>query len=153
MAILSETGHLLWNLDSTVDNGTNISGSINGTAATGSGQNLTANGVTVKYTGSASNQNVGTVNLTIGFGELLDRALFNMTDSFDGYLSYKMESLQQNITNYTNQISGMEDFITRKAENLTARFVRMEKAISTMQNQSNWLAGQINNLPNYYSNM
>ncbi len=140
---IAETGHLLWTADLTVNNGADISGTINGGAAAGSGQNLTYNGITVKYTGSDSNQNVGTVNLSIGFSDLLDRFLFNITDPIDGYLAFKVKSLQQNITNYTNQIEDMEAFIERKAANLTARFVRMETAISILQNQSNWLAGQL----------
>lgn len=148
---IAETGHLLWTEDLTVDNGADITGTINGGAATGSGQNLTYNGVTVRYAGSASSQDVGTVNLTIGLSELLDRALFNITDPIDGYLAFKVESLQQNITSYTDQIEEMEDFIDRKMENLTARFVRMEMLISTLQNQSDWLANQINSLPDYFS--
>lgn len=143
---ITETSHLLWSSDATVDNGTDISGTINGEAAAGSGRNLTYNGVTIQYTGSDSNQNVGTVNLTIGLSELLDRALYNITDSIDGYLSYKIESLQQNITSYTTQIEEMEDFIDRKMENMTARFVRMETVLNKLQTQSTWLAGQIENL-------
>ncbi len=143
---IAETGDLLWSGDTTVDNGADISGTINGEAAVGSGRNLTYNGVTVQYTGSASNQDVGTVNLAIGVSELIDRALFNITDSIDGYLAFKIDSLQQNITNYTTQIDEMEDFIDRKMENMTARFVRMETAISSLQTQSNWLSSQINSL-------
>lgn len=146
---IAETGHLLWNADTDVNNGADISGTINGQAATGSGQNLTYNGVTVKYSGTAIDQNVGTVNLTIGLSELLDRILFNMTDPIEGYLSFKVKSLEQNITNYTNQIEDMEGLIDRRAKIMTAKFVAMEKAISTLQNQSSWLASQIENLYNF----
>jgi flagellar hook-associated protein 2 len=148
---IAETGHLLWNTDTTVDNGADISGTINGEAATGSGRNLTYSGVTVQYTGSASGQNVGTVNLTIGLGELLDRALYDITDSIDGYLTFKLDSLQESVTGYTTQIEEMEDFIDRKMDNLTARFVRMETALSKMQTLSSWLTGQLSSLTDYSS--
>jgi flagellar hook-associated protein 2 len=133
----------------TINLGSDVAGTINGEAATGSGQVLTGNsgdanvdGLVVKYTGSATGS-IGTVKLTLGVAELFDRALFAMTDSFDGYIAFKQESLQDSITSYTTQIGEMEARLERKREQLLNSFIKMELALQQIQSQSSWLAGQL----------
>jgi flagellar hook-associated protein 2 len=75
--------------------------------------------------------------------ELFDRALFAMTDSFDGYIAFKQESLQDSITSYTTQIGEMEARLERKREQLLNSFIKMELALQQIQSQSSWLAGQL----------
>jgi flagellar hook-associated protein 2 len=130
--------------------GLNVVGTINGETATGSGQTLTgaadnANtaGLSVKYTGATSGIDAGTVNLTLGVAELFDRALFNITDSIEGYVGFKQESLQDNIDSFETQIEQMEARLNLKMEMMINRFVAMELTLSKLQSQSNWLAGQI----------
>lgn len=129
--------------------GVDVAGTINGEAATGSGQVLSGNagdanvdGLVIKYTGSATGS-IGTVKLTLGVAELFDRALFAMTDSFDGYIAFKQESLQDSITSYTTQIGEMEARLERKREQLLNSFIKMELALQQIQSQSSWLAGQL----------
>jgi len=132
--------------------GLNLSGTINGETATGSGQTLTgaadnANtaGLSVKYTG-ATNGDAGTVKLTLGVAELFDRTLFNITDPVDGYVGFKQKSLQNNIESFTTQIGEMEARLDLKMEAMVNRFVVMETALSKLQTQSNWLTSQINSM-------
>ena len=40
----------------------------------------------------------------------------------------------------------MEDRLDQKMERLTLQFITMERIVSTLKNQSNWLTSQINNL-------
>jgi flagellar hook-associated protein 2 len=93
---ISEDNHLLWSSDQTVNNGNDVAGTMNGEAATGHGQVLTGNtgnasteGLSVTYTGTSDNVDAGTVKLTIGTADLFDRTLFNITDSYSGYVYFK----------------------------------------------------------------
>ena len=135
--------------------GQNVAGTINGETATGSGQNLTgatgnANtaGLSIKYTGTANGADAGTVKLTLGLAALLDNTLFNITDSVSGYVPFKQKSLQDSADSFATQISEMEARLARKQEMMVNRFVAMEMALSKIQNQSNWLTGQINSASN-----
>ena len=152
---IHQNGNLLWTGgDQTVNNGVDVSGTINGEAATGAGQVLTGNsgeatidGLVVKYTGDAVGD-VGTLTLTFGVAELFDRALFSITDAYEGYVAFKQDSLQDQISNIGDQIEDMEELLARKQEQMVSKFVAMELTLSRMQNQSNWLAGQISALYN-----
>ncbi|MBW2339998.1 MAG: flagellar filament capping protein FliD [Deltaproteobacteria bacterium] len=148
---ISETADLLWtDGDQTVSNGVDVTGTINGEAATGSGQVLTGDdgeanvdGLVVKYTGTSTGD-LGTIKLTLGAAELFDRALYNMTDDYEGYIAFKQDSLQDRVEDFEDQIKEMEARLDRKMEQMINRFVAMEIALSKIKNQSEWLAGQIN---------
>jgi flagellar hook-associated protein 2 len=147
---MSEDNHLLWNSDQTVNNGKDVAGTINGEAATGHGQVLTGNtgnanteGLSVKYTGTSDNVDAGTVKLTIGTADLFDRALFNITDSYSGYVYFKETSLQNSIDNFQTRIDQMNAQLDQKKQQMINEFVAMETALSNIQNQSNWLLGQL----------
>jgi len=135
-----------------VNNGLDVEGTIKGEAATGSGQTLTGNsgeanvgGLAIRYSGSSTGI-AGNVTLTLGIAELFYRTLFNITDSFEGYLDFKQESLQNSINGYETQIEQMEARLEKKMEMMINRFVAMETALAKMQSQSNWLSSQIDGL-------
>ncbi len=48
------------------------------------------------------------LNLTLGTAELFDRVLFNITDSYEGYVAFKQDSLQDNIDSFETKIEEME---------------------------------------------
>jgi flagellar hook-associated protein 2 len=155
--ILESRNDGLWNQDTTINanNGEDVAGTINGEAATGSGRVLTGAegepnvaGLAVKYTGTAENVDVGEVKLTVGVAELFDRALFNITDPYDGYVSFKQESIQDSISGFETQIEQMEGQLERKMQRMIDRFVAMETAISNMQSLSAWLSAQLETLKN-----
>lgn len=146
---ISATGNL--GLDNDTFTGLDVAGTINGEAATGAGQVLTGNdnetnidGLVVKYTGTAEGIDAGTILLTVGVAELFDRALFNITDPYEGYVAFKEDSLQISIDDFGTQIENMEAFLNRKMETMINRFVMMEMALNEIQTQSDWLAGQLN---------
>ncbi|MCL5807308.1 MAG: flagellar filament capping protein FliD [Deltaproteobacteria bacterium] len=131
--------------------GLDVTGTINGETATGSGQTLTGavgnantDGLSIKYTGTTNNIDAGNVMLTLGIAALLDNTLFDITDSVSGYASFKQESLQDSVDSYATQISEMEARLALKQEAMVNRFVAMEMALSKIQSQSSWLTGQIN---------
>ncbi|MGQ9653171.1 MAG: flagellar filament capping protein FliD [Thermodesulfobacteriota bacterium] len=132
--------------------GTDVAGTINGEAATGRGRTLTGDqgqpnvdGLAISYTGTSTGE-VGSVTLTLGVAETLYRALFSITDSFEGYLAYKQDSLQATIDRLGTQIDEMEQRLDQRMRSLVAKFVAMEKALGVLQNQSSWLARQIETL-------
>jgi len=150
---ISETADLLWSGNQTVANGENVAGTINGEAATGSGQILTGDegetnveGLAVLYSGTAENIDAGTVKLTVGTADLFSRSLYYITDIYEGYVDFKLDSLQDQIDDYETKMAAREALLERRKENLVNRFVMMETALSRIQNQSAWLQSQINNL-------
>ncbi len=133
----------------TVDNGQDLAGTINGETATGSGQTLTGDsdaeniaGLVIKYTGSSTG-NVGNIKFTTGVGELFDRALYNITDSYEGYVSFKQDSLSEHIGNIEDELEEMNARLDLKMEAMINRFVAMELALSKIQSMSSWLSGQL----------
>jgi flagellar hook-associated protein 2 len=136
-----------------------VAGTINGEAATGHGQVLTGNtgnanteGLSVLYTGTATGD-AGTVKLTIGTADLFDRTLFNITDPYSGYVSFKETSLQDSINNFQTEIDQMNAQLDQKKQQMTNEFVAMETALNTIQNQSNWLLGQLNAAANGWKSL
>ena len=150
--VIQQQNKLLWDEDfPTVIQGLDVTGTINGEAATGVGQLLTGDsgeanvdGLSVTYTGSTDDTDAGTVTLTLGVAELYDRALFNISDNIEGYVPFKIESLGSSITSFQTQVDEMEAQLEQKREQLTNRFVQMELALQKITSQSNWLAGQLN---------
>lgn len=80
--------------------------------------------------------------LFAGAAELYDTALYNITDSFDGYVSFKQQSLQGSIKGFTTQIEEMNARLERKREVMINQFIQMELALQKIQSQSNWLTSQ-----------
>lgn len=137
-------------IDGTVT-GQDVAGTINGETATGAGRVLTGNSgnantaaLSVRYTGSSNDVDAGTIRLTLGVADLVDRSLYSITDPSEGYTYFKEDSLQNSIDGFGVQIEQMEARLDRKMETMINRFVAMELALSKIQSQSNWLSGQIN---------
>ena len=133
----------------TVDNGQDVAGTINGESATGSGQYLTGDdgepntdGLVIKYTGSTTGE-AGNIQITVGVAELFDRALFSITDSYEGYVAFKKDSLSERISNLEDKIEEMDARLEQKMETMINRFVAMELALSKIQSMSSWLSSQI----------
>jgi flagellar hook-associated protein 2 len=141
------------------DAGVDVAGTINGEAATGSGQVLTgaapAEGETTSVEGlsvsvtltpaqlASQGETQGNVKITIGVAEQFDRELYGITDPIDGYVSFKQDSLQNSINSFETQIENMEASLNRKMETMINRFVAMELALAKIQNQGQWLSAQI----------
>jgi len=135
-----------------VDNGRDVAGTINGEAASGVGQILTGNdgeanvdGLVLKYTGTSTGE-IGNLKLTLGTAELFSRVLFSITDPYEGYVTFKQDSLKDSMAQFDTRIQETEDRLDKKMEMMVNRFVAMEKALSMIQSQSQWLGSQINSL-------
>ena len=118
--------------------------------ASGSGEALTgisgdAKGLILQYSGTA-NGAVGSFTLTLGLAELLNRSLYGITDATYGFLPDKLETIQNTIDGYDEDIARMEAQVDQKMADLEMRFIAMETALSTLRSQSDWLSGQINSM-------
>ncbi|MCD6569364.1 MAG: flagellar filament capping protein FliD [Deltaproteobacteria bacterium] len=117
---------------------------------TGAGQTLTGDDdqdvedLVIKYTGSTT----GTFDFDFitGVGEKMDRALYYMTDPYDGYVAGKQDALDTQMDRIDDRIDAAEDRLSRKEEILMNQFVMMERLISQLQSQQQWLTSQINSL-------
>jgi flagellar hook-associated protein 2 len=89
---------------------------------------------------------VGSLTLTLGVGELLNRSLYHITDSTYGFLTDKLDTIQKTIQNYDEDIARMQTQTDQKMADLENRFIAMETALSTMKSQSDWLSAQISSL-------
>ena len=147
---VSESGDLLWAAgDQTANNGLDVAGTIDGKTATGNGQVLTGNsgqtgidGLVLRYTGTSTGA-IGSIKLTMGVAELFDRSLYQITDSVSGYLTYKTQSIQDEIDSESTNITEMEARLSQKKERLTNQYVAMETLLSKIKNQGDWLTSEI----------
>jgi flagellar hook-associated protein 2 len=118
--------------------------------ATGTGETLTgesgnAKGLVVRYSGTATGS-VGSMTLTFGIAELLDRQVYSIADPTYGFISDKEDTIQDTISNYDKQIAKMQARIDRKMEDMEARFIMMETTLSRLQSMSSWITAQASSL-------
>lgn len=126
--------------------GEDIEGTINGEPAVGTGQylvgkdtNSTSAGLQIQYTGTALGQ-VGVLNFTRGLSSIMTGSIFNVTDSGNGLLTATTKSVQSQIDDLTDQISSTQDRLTIREQTIRAKFLAMEQAMSTLQQQQAQLA-------------
>jgi flagellar hook-associated protein 2 len=62
----------------------------------------------------------------------------------DGFVANKEATIQNTIDRLGGRITTMEERIDQKMMVLMNQFIAMEQAMSTLQSQSDWLAGQLN---------
>lgn len=134
--------------------GADVEGTINGVAAKGRGQVLTldsednsANGLSLLITATTPLESVN-VAFTKGIGVSLRDKLVDMTDS-DGAITTAEKGVQEFISDLETRIVDMDTRLIMEQERLERKFATMEAALGQLQNQSNYLASQINAL--FYS--
>jgi len=134
--------------------GQDVAGTINGESATGSGQSLKADegtiaeGLRINYTGSSTGV-IGNVMVSFGVAESMYQRLEGLIDPYDGYVSNKIDSLQDRVRNFSKLIEKKEDQIELKRQHLFNKFISMEMSISRLQAESNWLNNQLSGLTQF----
>lgn len=101
-----------------------------------------ARGLVLRYSGTKTGE-IGSFTLTYGVAELLDRALYYITDAVSGTIAKKEQTIQETISRLADDIAEMEDRLDRKMADLERKFIAMETALSTLQSQISWLSSQI----------
>lgn len=83
-----------------------------------------------------------TTGETEGIFTRLHNDLYEWT-STDGVLKTKTKTIENQISDLDEQVAAMEDRLTLREEYYYAKFMAMEKAMATMQQQSSWLSAQL----------
>ncbi len=137
--------------------GVDVAGTINGEAATGTGQLLMGDGpadsssttsieaLAIKVTSTVPGSK-GTVTLTMGVGELMYNNMTTITDSVDGLLTIRMDGLQDSIDHMQETILAMEDRLIREEARLNYQFTQLELNLSKLQSISSFMAQQLSQL-------
>ncbi|QOJ08430.1 flagellar filament capping protein FliD [Nitrosomonas sp. H1_AOB3] len=138
--------------------GQNVAGTIGGQAATGSGKELSSNGLTLKIDGGSTG-NRGTVDFvetttttsstapsTPGFITQLDQLITGMTRS-DGLISSRMDGINSTIKGIGKQREALEFRLESVEKRLRAQFTALDTMIASMNQTSNYLQQQLANLP------
>jgi flagellar hook-associated protein 2 len=129
--------------------GVDVVGTINGVAAVGKGQRLTAPGddadlagMQLLITATAAGA-LGTLEYVPGVGQRIATAANRAVDSVSGSLTAVIEGRQSEIERLGDQIERWEVRIEARERALRKRFTAMEMALQRSQGQSQWLQGQI----------
>ncbi len=129
--------------------GVDVAGTINGEAATGSGQYLTGNannanteGLKVRVTSTTTGQK-GVVILSKGLGGTMSELLDALTNISTGTLTDYQETLQSQIDDVKEQITSLEERIAIREAGLREQFTRLERLLADFQTQSASLNQQL----------
>jgi flagellar hook-associated protein 2 len=145
--------------EAVTDYGEDVAGSINGEPASGNGQYLTGDegnenteglsllvDVTAAEIEAAGGDYGGSVVLTYGIAEQMDNLLESVTDTYDGTISMRMENIQDDIDELDERILDIENRVEMEQERLERTFIELERAMSEMRAQGNFLLAQISSL-------
>lgn len=129
--------------------GTDVAGTINGVAATGNGQILTAPindptlaGLSLQVTtpGITSTTSLGTFNYTQGLSGALANLAVTTLNTTGGEIPSKIQSLQSNSTQIGNQITLQKKLIVQEQQQLTTEFTNMETVLAQLKSEQSYLS-------------
>ncbi len=127
-------------------NGLDVAGTINGMAASGSGQLLSStagdsNGLTVAIQGGSTG-NRGTISYSQGLSSLFGSQLTAMLSS-SGPMASETTQLNSNISDLQNQISALNARIAIDQTNLTNQYAQLDATLGTTNSLSSYLTQQL----------
>ncbi|HTS88784.1 MAG TPA: flagellar filament capping protein FliD [Gemmatimonadales bacterium] len=132
----------------TYANGLDVAGTINGEAATGTGQVLTANsgttaqGLSVSYNGSATGD-AGTVTVSLGVGSVLQRMLSTYTQANTGAIDTRNSAISDRIASLTARANALDEQLAVRKQMLLTEYANMEVTLGKLQAQSQSLAASV----------
>lgn len=134
--------------------GLDVAGTIDGQAATGSGQFLTGDagsvlGLKVQVSGGALGAR-GTVNYSHGYSYTLDNLMDSMLAS-DGLIAGKTKGLNSSITDIGKQRDALNVRLAALQKQYTAQFAALDVMLSKMNQTSLYLTQQLATLSNMNS--
>jgi flagellar hook-associated protein 2 len=134
--------------------GVDVAGTINGVAATGSGQTLRApsdNSVlgglalTISATSAdvAASTDFGTFTYVPGVAARLDALSRSASDPVSGSLTLAISSKQSEITGYNTRIAAWDIRLALRQTTLKHQFTAMETALASLKSQSDYLTNAL----------
>ncbi|MCL6468843.1 MAG: flagellar filament capping protein FliD, partial [Ralstonia sp.] len=137
----------LFGASPTSTNGVDVQGTINGAAATGSGQSLygiagsATDGLTVQIAGGPLGAR-GTVTVQRGYAAQLNTVMNNLLAS-SGMLQNETDSINSSLTSLASQITAMQTRLDNKQALYYTQFNALSAAVASMTNTSNYLTTQL----------
>jgi flagellar hook-associated protein 2 len=136
--------------------GVDVVGTIDGVAATGVGQTLTAasgnaKGLELKINGGITGSR-GSVSFGRGIGDQLSTAIKSITDSSSGTIVTATNSIEKTIANLQAQQVAMASQLTVIQQRYLTQFNAMDNLIASLQTTSNYLTQTFNALNGTSSN-
>jgi flagellar hook-associated protein 2 len=129
--------------------GQDVQGTINGIAATGSGQQLmvpftdkTIAGLALRIT-ATSTGDLGDFSYQPGVAQRAATAINNASDLISGYLTSAENDFKARIKFVTAELAQMEQRLAQYETTLRRQFARLEGTISTLKSQGDWLSLQV----------
>jgi flagellar hook-associated protein 2 len=140
--------------------GTNVAGTIDGVTATGVGRLLSlpttagnAAGLVLNIistpadvTAAGGTLNLGAFNYTPGVAQRLGIVGNDAVDVVSGTLTSAINGHKSEITDLQTQIDAWDRRLALREAQIKKQFADMETALSSMKQQSSWLASQVNTL-------
>jgi flagellar hook-associated protein 2 len=144
----------------TTRSGTNVAGTIDGKPATGTGQLLTGPatddtlwGLSIRVSATAADVagaggtlNLGDFTYVPGVAQRAAGAGAYAVDAVSGTITNAIDGRKRQVTDLEGQISSWDRRLALRQATLKRQFSAMETALSSMRQQSSWLAGQVNQL-------
>jgi flagellar hook-associated protein 2 len=133
--------------------GVNVAGTINGMAATGTGQLLAANlddtnparGLSILYKGTTPPE-TGNIAYVLGLGGQMFSSADGLAAAGDGTIQVEEDNIQTAIDQATKRADDAQRRLDAERAALTKQFTAMETALSKLQSQSSALTNQLNAL-------
>jgi flagellar hook-associated protein 2 len=132
--------------------GTDVQGTINGVAATSSGQNLygatgtAVDGLTVQVNGGALGAR-GTVTVQRGYASQLNTVMTGLL-STTGMVQNETDAINSSLSSIADQISTMQTRLNNKQALYYTQFNALSALVASMTNTSNYLTTQLTALQN-----
>ncbi len=148
---INQSADLLGMANTTVT-GQNVTGTINGESAIGSGNLLignsgTSDGMSIMYSGTATGA-VGSVTVNMGIGATYDGLIDLLANPFTGLLQNSLTASQDIYDSLQAKIDNLNIALEKERERLTQSFVHMESLVSQFNATGQWLTQQINQFSN-----
>ncbi len=126
-----------------VATGTDVEGSINGAAAKGSGQFLTAgDGLKLEVTGGTVPADRGTVSFSRGFAELASDLAASFTAK-DGLVTSRTDGLNETVKTIEKQREALNTRLAEVEKRYRAQFTALDATVARMKSTSDYLAQQL----------
>ncbi|UJP02694.1 MAG: flagellar filament capping protein FliD [Nitrosomonas sp.] len=128
--------------------GVDVAGTINGIAATGSGQTLTgtgeSNGLVLNVTGSSTGDR-GEIDFAQGFAAKLNTLVGDMLDG--QLIDSRIDGINSSIKDIGSQRDALNQRLADTEKRIRAQFTALDTTIASMTQTSNFLQQQLSKLP------
>ena len=124
--------------------GTDVTGTIGGYAATGTGQQLVGDagspvdGLSLNYRDTALGS-AGTLTLTQGIGATIDRLIKSWTDADTGIIAQKTTQLSNTVTAQQKRVDSINARLEVRRQSLLKQYLAMDTAVSSFKSQASSL--------------